>query len=164
MDKFEEYLNKKDNEYVDLALIDKSYKSYIKKGVKKNEPNYKDVNSFDKDNLDLSTLGDAIIKFVYVNLFIDDNKIKMLSKEIEKYITDKYFITKVAKKYDILKHLKYDKSDSNMHTDYEYKDNGNRKFIATAVEAMIGAIYLINEDGNWFDEISTILKEWMTFE
>ncbi|MEI3536534.1 MAG: ribonuclease III domain-containing protein [Bacilli bacterium] len=166
MDKFEEYLNKKDNEYVDLALIDKSYKSYIKKGVKKNEPNYKDVNSFDKDNLDLSTLGDAIIKFVYVNLFIDDNKIKMLSKEIEKYITDKYFITKVAKKYDILKHLKYDKSDSNMHTDYEYKDNENRKFIATAVEAMIGAIYLnlINKDGDWFKEISSILKEWMTFE
>lgn len=29
---------------------------------------------------------------------------------------------------------------------------------------MIGAIYWINKDGNWFDEISTILKEWMTFE
>ena len=96
MDKFEEYLNEKD-ENIDLALIDKSYKSYIKKGVKKNEPNYKDVNSFDKDNLDLSTLGDAIIKFVYVNIFINDNKIEMLSKEIENYITDKYFITKVAK-------------------------------------------------------------------
>ena len=163
MDKFEEYLNEKD-ENIDLALIDKSYKSYIKKGVKKNEPNYKDVNSFDKDNLDLSTLGDAIIKFVYVNIFINDNKIEMLSKEIENYITDKYFITKVAKKYDILKHLKYDKSDSNMHTDYEYKNNENRKFIATAVEAMIGAIYLINKDGNWFDEIASILKEWMTFK
>ena len=50
-----------------------------------------------------------------------------------------------------------------MHTDYEYKDNENRKFIATAVEAMIGAIYLnlINKDGDWFKEISTILKEWM---
>lgn len=163
MDKFEEYLNKKDK-WIDLALIDKSYKSYIKKGVKKNEPNYKDVNSFDKDNLDLSTLGDAIIKFVYVKIFINDNNIKMLSKEIEKYITDKYFITKVAKKYDILKYLKYDKSDGNMHVDYEYKDNENRKFIATAVEAMIGAIYLINKKGNWFDEISKILKEWMTFE
>ena len=163
MDKFEEYLNKKDK-WIDLALIDKSYKSYIKKGVKKNEPNYKDVNSFDKDNLDLSTLGDAIIKFVYVNIFIKDNKIKMLSKEIENYITDKYFITKVAKKYDILKYLKYDKSDGKMHADYEYKDNGNRKFIATAVEAMIGAIYMINIDDNWFDEISSILKEWMTFK
>ena len=51
-----------------------------------------------------------------------------------------------------------------MHADYEYKDNGNRKFIATAVEAMIGAIYLINKKGNWFDEISTILKEWMTLK
>lgn len=163
MDKFEEYLNKKDK-WIDLALIDKSYKSYIKKGVKKNEPNYKDVNSFDKDNLDLSTLGYAIIKFVYVNIFIKDNKIKMLSKEIENYITDKYFITKVAKKYDILKYLKYDKSDGKMHADYEYKDNGNRKFIATAVEAMIGAIYMINIDDNWFDEISSILKEWMTFK
>ena len=29
---------------------------------------------------------------------------------------------------------------------------------------MIGAIYLINKDDNWFDEISTILKEWMMFE
>ncbi len=165
MDKFEEYLNEKD-ENIDLALIDKSYKSYIKKGVKKNEPNYKDVNSFDKDNLDLSTLGDAIIKFVYVNIFIKDNNIEMLSKEIEKYITDKYFITKVAKKYDILKYLQYDTLDNSMHTDYEYKDNENRKFIATAVEAMIGAIYLnfINKDGDWFKEISSILKEWMTFE
>lgn len=88
----------------------------------------------------------------------------MLSKEIEKYITDKYFITKVAKKYDILKYLQYDTLDNSMHTDYEYKDNENRKFIATAVEAMIGAIYLINEDGDWFKEISTILKEWMTLK
>lgn len=166
MDKFEEYLNKKDNEYIELALIDNSYKSFIRNGIKKNNPRYKDVNSFDKDNLDLSTLGDAIIKFVYVNIFIKDNNIEMLSKEIEKYITDKYFITKVAKKYDILKYLQYDTLDNSMHTDYEYKDNENRKFIATAVEAMIGAIYLnlINKDGDWFKEISSILKEWMTFE
>lgn len=126
MDKFEEYLNKKDNEYIELALIDNSYKNFIRNGIKKNDPRHEDVNSFDKDNLDLSTLGDAIIKFVYVNIFINDNKIEMLSKEIEKYITDKFFITKVAKKYDILKHLKYDKSDGKMHADYEYKDNENR--------------------------------------
>ena len=36
------------------------------------------------------------------------------------------------------------------------KDNENRKFITTAVETMIGAIYLINKNGNWFDEISSI--------
>ena len=163
MDKFEKYLNEKDK-WIDLALTNNSYKNFIRNGIRKNNPRHEDANSFDKDNLDLSTLGDAIIKFVYVNIFINDNKIEMLSKEIENYITDKYFITKIAKKYDILKHLKYDKSDSNMHTDYEYKNNENRKFIATAVEAMIGAIYLINKDGNWFDEIASILKEWMTFK
>lgn len=162
MDKFEKYLNEKDK-WIDLGLTDNSYKNFIRNGIKKNDPRHEDVNSFDKDNLDLSTLGDAIIKFVYVNIFIKKNNIKMLSKEIEKYITDKFFITKVAKKYDILKYLKYDKSDGKMHADYEYKDNGNRKFIATAVEAMIGAIYMINIDDNWFDEISSILKEWMTF-
>lgn len=35
MDKFEEYLNKKDNEYIELALIDNSYKSFIRNGIKK---------------------------------------------------------------------------------------------------------------------------------
>lgn len=44
------------------------------------------------------------------------------------------------------------------------KDNENRKFITTAVETMIGAIYLINKDDDWYKEISIKLKEWMIFK
>ena len=70
--------------------------------------------------------------------------------------------------FNLLNKLDYDSTKK--PNDYNYikcgktligknkKSHNDHKFIATAVEAMIGTIYLINKDDNWLDEISTILK------
>ena len=157
MDLFEEYLEKKDNENVKRALTAKSYK--------KEQPSLKN-----KDVApDLATLGDAIIKLCYTKYFLD--KVEQLSKEVEKYVTDERFVTVIARHYDLLKYIYYDKTDNNIPQNYDYNKPGKtssgknkksspHKYIATAVEAMIGAIYLETKD---LDKISELLLKWKEF-
>lgn len=156
MDLFEEYLEKKDNENVKRALTAKSYK--------------KEYSSLKNKDVapDLATLGDAIIKLCYTKYFLD--KVKQLSKEVEKYVTDERFVTVIARHYDLLKYIDYDKDDDNISQDYDYnkpgktsgknKKTSSYKYIATAVEAMIGAIYLETND---LDKISELLLKWKEF-
>ena len=117
-------------------------------------------------------MGDSIIKFYLCSYFYD--KKENISENKKYYETDEFLVRVIAKHYNLLDKLDYDSSKKT--NDYNYiksgktstgknkKSHNDHKFIATAVEAMIGAIYLINKKGNWFDEISSILKEWMTFE
>lgn len=157
MDLFEEYLEKKDNENVKRALTAKSYK--------------KEHQSLENKDIaaDLATLGDAIIKFCYTKYFLD--KVEQLSKEVEKYVTDERFVTVIARHYDLLKYIDYDKDDDKILQDYDYNKPGKtssgknkktspHKYIATAVEAMIGAIYLETKD---LDKISELLLQWKEF-
>lgn len=172
MDKFEEYLNKKENEYnIKLALTDTTAVTLKKSGINKKNKEFEAVNS-QECNKQLSTLGDSIIKFYLCSYFY--GKTKNISEKKKYYETDEFLVSVIAKHYNLLNKLDYDSTKK--PNDYNYikcgktstgknkKSHNDHKFIATAVEAMIGAIYLINEDDNWFDEISTILKEWMTFE
>lgn len=165
MDLFEEYLEKKDNENVKRALTAKSYK--------KEQPSLKN-----KDVApDLATLGDAIIKFCYTKYFLD--KVEQLSKEVEKYVTDERFVTVIARHYDLLKYIDYDKDDDKILQDYDYKipsktssgknkKSSPHKYIATAVEAMIGAIYLETQktqtETKALDKISELLLQWKEFD
>lgn len=157
MDLFEEYLENKDNKNVKRALTAESYK--------KEYPSLenKDVAT------DLATLGDAIIKLCYTKYFLD--KVEQLSKEVEKYVTDERFVTVIARHYDLLKYIYYDKTDINIPQNYDYnkpgktssgknKKSSSYKYIATAVEAMIGAIYLETND---LDKISELLLKWKEF-
>ncbi len=172
MGKFEEYLNKKENEKkIKLALTDTTAVTLNKNGINKKNEKFEDVNS-QESNKQLSTLGDSIIKFYLCSYFYD--KKENISENKKYYETDEFLVRVIAKHYNLLDTLDYDSAKK--PNDYNYiksgktstgknkKSNNDHKFIATAVEAMIGAIYLINKDGNWFDEISTILNEWMTFE
>lgn len=150
MDLFEEYLEKKDNENVKRALTAESYKNRDHSLKNKNVAT------------DLATLGDAIIKLCYTKYFLD--KVEQLSKEVEKYVTDERFVTVIAKHYDLLKYIYYYKDDDKIPQDYDYnkpgktsgknKKTSSYKYIATAVEAMIGAIYLETKD---LDKISDLL-------
>lgn len=157
MDLFEEYLENKDTyEFVKRALTAKSYK--------------KEHQSLENKDVatDLATLGDAIIKLCYTKYFLD--KVKQLSKEVEKYVTDERFVTVIARHYDLLKHIYYYKDDDKIKQDYDYnkpgktsgknKKTSSYKYIATAVEAMIGAIYLETND---LDKISELLLKWKEF-
>lgn len=164
MDLFEEYLEKKDNENVKRALTAESYKNRDHSLKNKNVAP------------DLATLGDAIIKLCYTKYFLD--KVEQLSKEVEKYVTDERFVTVIAKHYDLLKYINYDDIDKNILRDYDYKIPGKtssgknkktspHKYIATAVEAMIGAIYLETQktqtETKALDKISELLLQWKEF-
>jgi dsRNA-specific ribonuclease len=63
----------------------------------------------------------------------------------------------VAQHYDLLKKIKFDENDKEIPQDYKYKDE-KHKYIATAVEALLAAYYLDNEEN--FELIVAVAKEW----
>lgn len=171
MDKFEEYLNEKENKYIKLALTDTTAVTLNKNGINKKNEKFEDVNS-QESNKQLSTLGDSIIKFYLCSYFYW--KAENISEKKKYYETDEFLVSVIAKHYNLLNKLDYDSTKK--PNDYNYikcgktstgknkKSHNDHKFIASAVEAMIGAIYLINKDDDWFKEISIILKGWMTIK
>lgn len=71
----------------------------------------------------------------------------------------------VAEHYNLLKHIIKDKKDPNLPNDYNYENNASEnknrhKYIATAVEAMIGAIYKEELD---LESLKLLLKSWMRY-
>ena len=132
-DLFERYLNEKNCKYIKIALTDSSYNTARSKGVKKNNPNYEELHKPLPTNRDLATIGDALMKLIYAKHFYKDEKTNKLSKKIEQYITDEYLVSVVAKHYDILKYLQFDKDNKSMKADYKYenktKTEGKNKII-----------------------------------
>ena len=155
MDLFEEWLSKKnDSEWVQRALTAKSFKKVNNK-LK------------DKDTaFELATYGDALIKFCYAEIYLDE--CKQLSKKIEEYVTDERWVSVIAKHYSLLGFIDYDENDEEIKKNYDYikphktkggnKKDSPHKYIATAVEAMIGAIYL--ETNKNLEEIRKLLFSW----
>lgn len=134
-DLFLQYLQK-DHPLIKRALTDTSYKNYYLHNEKKEY--------LGQTNKELATLGDSLLKTILCIRLLDE-KIP-LSKSIEKYITDKILVKVIAKEYDLLKFMRYDQNDEKIPSDYLYSENEEtHKYIASAVEAMLGAIYLYNE-------------------
>jgi dsRNA-specific ribonuclease len=160
MDLFEEYLDKREESiWVKRALMDRSYKKEYQKNKGKTLPK-------DKTNEDLATYGDAVIKLGYVEILFDTPGIQ-LTEEKKQYESDEFFVTVIAKHYKLLNYIRIDSSDSKIAIDYVYnkkkepKKSNTRnphKYIATAVEAMIGAIYM--EEGKKLEPIIELLEEW----
>ena len=148
-DLFERWLNNKDSKLIKIALTDKSYKNYYQR---KHKAEYKG-----KTNNDLSTLGDAVISLCYIDLLYGD--CKELSEERKKYVTDKVIVSVVAKHYGLINYINRDKDDKIIPNDYDYKKGkrSRHKYIATAVEAVIGAMY---KEGVALENIKELLKEW----
>ena len=144
-DKFLEWLNKNEEHY---ALIDKSYKKYKQSKYKLADTKGIIVNT------ELATYGDAVLKLALCQILWDEN-ITELTERKKIYEMDKTLVGIIAKKYELLNYIMYDKDDANMVKDYDYKDD-KHKFIATAVEACLGAIYL--EKG--MDIVLEIIKDW----
>lgn len=176
MDLFEEYLDKREKStWVKRALTDRSYK----KEFQKNGEDYQK-----KTNEDLATYGDAVIKLGYLEILFDTPGIQ-LTEEKKKYESDEFFVTVIAKHYKLLNYILTDSSDEMIVRDYDYEPKDNpevkenpeekndskekkdpkksnarnpHKYIATAVEAMIGAIYI--EEGKKLRPIIELLREW----
>lgn len=161
MDKIEELLNNPKTDLQKQALTDTSYK------------NIDHSLSDDDTNFELATYGDAVLKLALCKIYRDRKNagIKFsdnLSKWKEKHESDEVLVRVIAKHYQLLKFLKYDKKgngkpEEQKPQDYEHKgqsDNDRHKYIATAMEACIAAIYIKgNETGE--SEVVEIVKQWI---
>lgn len=134
MEKFEKYLNL-NNEWIKIAL----------------NPN---------TNKNLATLGDSVLKLALADLLY--GKVKHLSEHIKFYNTDRTLVEDIGRHYDVLKYIS--KDDLSLYEeDYQYIKKGKnksnpKKYIATAIEALLGAIYLINN--HTMDEVKHIILEF----
>ena len=156
-DLFQIWLDKKEESlWVKRALTDKSFNAYRCKGVRKSHPKYEELHEPLPTNCDLATYGDAVIKLCYSELLLDN--VSELTIEKSKYESDEYLVKYVARHYELLKFIDKDKEDVKMPDNYDCVMSS--KYIATAVEAMIGAIY---KEINDLEPIIELLKTWMQF-
>lgn len=105
MDKIEELLNNPRTGLQKQALIDTSYK------------NIDHSLSDDDTNFELATYGDAVLKLALCKIYRDRKNagIKFsdnLSKWKEKHESDEVLVQVIAKHYNLLDFLKYDKTFS----------------------------------------------------
>lgn len=153
MDKIEELLNNPRTGLQKQALTDKSYKK---------TPNNQDC----KINFELATYGDAILKCALCKIYFErENKDNFgfkgkLTEWKKQYESDEVLIKFIARHYDILNFLNFDRDDTKKPHDYDYQGkNAKRryKYIATAMEASIAAGYLENGE----NEVIEIIKQWI---
>lgn len=149
-DIFQEWLNNnKDCE----GLTDKSYRKFYEKQNKtKYEGNV---------NTELATYGDAVLKLVLCEILWGKGICNKLTEKKKEYESDKVLVSVIARHYDILKYLRYDKNDDNKPKDYNYQKKRNyspHKYIATAIEACLGEIFIKEKD---FKKIEKIVKFWI---
>lgn len=136
--------------WVRRALTDKSYKKAVNDTVTENSGN----------NADLATYGDALLKFAYCSILLDRSN--QMSVDKSGYESDRVLVTVVGKHYGIFSRLIYDQKDPNILPDYNWTPNASNedpkhKHIATAVEAVLGALY--QEHGD-MAEIIDLARSW----
>ena len=151
-DAFEAALRNRDSlSYVKRGLTDDSYKKYTNSNV----PGHQG------DNSDLATLGDSLLKFMLTFILMDREE--RLSKARQRYETDEVLTKVIGKHYCILDFMLYDRKDPNFPKDYGWAPKGSNmedrphKHIATAVEGVLGGIYMQHED---LQEIEGIVRHW----
>ena len=153
MDKIEELLKDPKTDLQKQALTDKSYKK---------TPNNQDC----KINFELATYGDAILKCVLCKIYFereDEDNFWFKGKLTEwkkQYESDEVLVKFIARHYDILNSLNFDRDDTKKPHDYDYQGkNAKRrsKYLATAMEACIAAVYLENGE----NEVIEIVKQWI---
>jgi len=149
MDKFLKWI---ENNEGHQALTDKSHKNVSTR------ENKAPLNEY--DNTELATYGDAVLKLALCEILWKD-KTGVLTEEKKKYESDEVLVKVIAAHYNLLKYLCFDEKDEKKLQDYNYqkkKGKNPHKYIATAIEACLGAMYM-DESVSW-DDIIEIVKEW----
>lgn len=149
-DLFETYLNTgwdSASEYLRRALTDKSYRNVT------NDHNL-------PHNQTLAMLGDAVLCLALCQILSID--VDDLTESKKRYETDETLVTRIASYYDVRKYLRFDEEDPNMQKGYIWneRDAKSQKFVATAVEAVLGAYYL--DHNRSMDAVIPIVKKWMS--
>jgi dsRNA-specific ribonuclease len=155
-DLFLEYLEHGDDPWRTRALTDRSYDYRVPEC---------------ETNVTLATYGDALLKFTLCEILLD--RFEELTIEKAKYESD-VSLVHVAEHYDLIKYLRFDRNDPRYPQDYRTKKsqtgatktqrsnvrafNHRRKYIATAMEAILGAMYQAHRD---LGEIRAVVLDWM---
>ncbi len=135
----------KDHPLMVQALTDRSRNNYLGKRHLPLVPN----------NVELATYGDAVLKLAFCDVLYG---VEHLTIEKEKYESDKNYVEVIGKRYDILRRMKCDSEDYYMPKTYiMHKKDMNHKRIATCVEAIAAAIFMIDRD---IEEIIEIARFW----
>ena len=124
-------------------------------------------------NTELATYGDALLKFTLCELFLD--RVDKLSVVKQNYESDVALVG-VAERYDLLRFLHFDRTDRRIPQDYEVRpvpldcppaeerilraENERHKYIATAMEAILGAMFRAHAD---MDEIRATVRSWVEY-
>lgn len=158
MDKIEELLKDPKTDLQKQALTDTSYK------------NIDHSLSDDDTNFELATYGDAVLKLALCKIYREykENGLRFsenLSDWKKKYESDEVLVQVIAKHYNVLNFLRYDKKgngkpEEQKPQDYDHKgqnDNDRHKYIATAMEACIAPVYIENGE----NEVIEIVKKWI---
>ena len=151
MDHFENFLkNGGKNAWRKRALTDRSFKPIYQRI-------YRRPLEDRRVNTELATFGDALLKLALCEILLD--RVKKLSVVKSEYERD-VALVRIGEHYRILDYLHYNRQDPNIPQDYDVKpaDDDDHKFIATAVEALLGAIYKVHRD---MREIVLIVRGWM---
>ena len=154
MDIFAEYICAHKDDEICRALTCVSYKKVYQKQHRKELDDK-------QTNFELATYGDALLKFALCNLLL--NEVSQLSEHKKQYEEDKFLIEVVAQHYNLLEYIKFDREDKKIRQEYKFyktqKDKKNpTKYIATTVEAVLGAIYKENND---FGSICKLIESWI---
>ena len=170
MDKIEELLNNPKTDLQKQALTDKSYKK---------TPNNQDC----KINFEFATYGDAILKCALCKIYFERENIDnfvfkgKLTEWKKQYESDEVLVRVIAKHYNLLNFLRFDRDAKKKSNDYKYNDENEGsgeekakdeehiskgtkrryKYIATAMEACIAAVYIENGE----NEVVEIVKQWI---
>lgn len=155
MDKIEELLKDPKTDLQKQALTDTSYKNI--------DHSFSDYDT----NFELATYGDAVLKLALCKIYREykENGLRFsenLSDWKKKYESDEVLVKFIARHYDILNLncLNFDGDDTKKPHDYDYQGkNAKRryKYIATAMEACIAAVYIENGE----NEVIEIVKQWI---
>lgn len=158
MDKIEELLKDPKTDLQKQALTDTSYK------------NIDHSLSDDDTNFELATYGDAVLKLALCKIYREykENGLRFsenLSDWKKKYESDEVLVRVIAKHYNLLNFLRYDekgngKPEEQKPQDYDHKgqnDKDRYKYLATAMEACIAAVYIENGES----EVVEIVKQWI---
>lgn len=145
MKPFEEYL-KQDTPEMRRALTDDTYKT-----VWQRERRTAHTLTDKEVNTELATFGDAVLKLAIAEMLLD--RVENITVVKQKYESDRVLVTVVGRHYDILRHLRCDPAVTKQ--DYDYTGDAH-KHIATALEAVLGAIYLTEG----MEAARETVKEW----
>lgn len=151
MKSFEEYLLEKTPE-MRRALTDDTYKMVWQK-------EHRSATTLPDSavNSELATFGDAILKFLLAEKFFA-MRVENITECKKNYESDRVLTTVIGRHYDIIRRLRFDKQDRNIPRNYAYTDRKKKsyKYIATACEAALGAVYL----KHGMRAARTVVDEW----